>query len=162
VLSKIHRIIKGSIILACLFSSVAMGDSRGYRNNNPGNLIQTEIQWRGEVQCSDRKFECFGKMSDGVRAIVLVLNSYYQREGLRNINEIFTRYVGTEDRNKHAYIRYALGRSPVLCDRSYIEVIELLVTTIVTFENGYLKDGLSIKEIVNETLPHRVDDKWRC
>ncbi len=46
---------------------------RGWRNNNPGNLIKTMIQWKGKLPYlsnTDSKFEQFVDFKHGIRALI--------------------------------------------------------------------------------------------
>ena len=46
---------------------------RGVRNNNPGNLVKTDIKWNGKIphdQSKDRRFEMFIAPVYGVRAMI--------------------------------------------------------------------------------------------
>lgn len=164
-LHKIHR--RGIIFAAALFlyslsSSLGLAESRGYRNHNPGNIIKTDIRWQGEVDCVDRKFECFHSDVLGIRAISLVLNSYYTKHGLRSTYEIINRYVGEDDRSKSAYVQYVMGSTISGCFRRYTNVVSDYVKAIIIFENGYIKKDVDINKVVEEALPNMINKEWRC
>ena len=156
------HITSGVLFLALSLPVSLLAETRGYSNNNPGNIIKTSTEWLGKVECSDKKFECFDSMEKGIRALALVLNSYYFKHGLRDNDEIIERFVGRQDRSKSAYILYIVGNSSGNCNKRHNRVVEQLITSIIHFENGYTKEGLEISRIVNETLPDMADKEWRC
>lgn len=75
---KIAAIATGALIIMPKKSSYKdnrgnLALPRGIRNNNPGNLILTNIQWRGKVpnnQNTDGHFEQFIHLPYGLRAMI--------------------------------------------------------------------------------------------
>lgn len=89
---------------------------RGLRNNNPGNLIYTAINWQGKLPYSDNKdwsgnpenivrhFEQFRSLKYGIRAIALdAVNSIDPDTTLR---EYIYEYAPGSGDNQEAYINY--------------------------------------------------------
>lgn len=61
-------------------------EERGLRNNNPGNIVKTQIPWIGKVDPSqDPNFEQFKSMEYGLAAMLRVLWDYYH---LYNRNDV--------------------------------------------------------------------------
>jgi hypothetical protein len=124
------------------------GHARGVRNNNPGNIIMTKTLWEGEIpkeENTDGRFKQFYKYSDGVKAIITNLKSYYKR-GLRTIFEIISKWAPDNENNTLSYIGHVSdymgvsSLSPISFDKA---TIQKLVEAIIIRENGklYLKQG---------------------
>jgi len=83
--------------------------ARGIRNNNPGNIRNSERNdWKGEVSKADKKdqaFEEFETMSDGVRAMMRLLQKYQRSYNLHTVKEIVERWAPRNENNTAAYVR---------------------------------------------------------
>lgn len=96
--------------------------SRGIRNNNPGNIREApgdKTKWKGErVTDDDPAFEEFVTIEDGIRALFITLRTYIHVHKRSNIRTIISRWAPPEDHNDtEAYIR-------VVCKRSKIKELE--------------------------------------
>ncbi len=116
---------------------------RGIRDNNPGNIRRSDIQWQGQLTQAqveanggtwDPTFIQFSDPAYGVRAIGHVLQSYLAR-GLATVNSIIRTYSATDDDAYVANVAAALGVGPD-------DVIDVnarlpdLATAIIQQENG--------------------------
>jgi hypothetical protein len=122
----------------------------GIRNNNPGNIIQTRIKWRGEVECASR-FECFDTAEHGIRALGVNLMSYYYRHNLVTTNDIVYRWSPPNENNTDAVVKFYtnynnVDKDEVLNFNNY-EVFKKFVISIIINENGY--NPYSSEEIDN-------------
>ena len=83
-----------------------MIQSRGLRNNNPGNLRLSEDKWRGlrPVQ-TDEDFFQFRDMPHGYRALIITLQNYRRKHHCRSIADFITRYAPPAENNTAGYIR---------------------------------------------------------
>ena len=60
--------------------------SRGLSNCNPGNIRQSKVRYKGEVQPSrDPAFKQFESLAWGYRAVFVLLHTYRVRHGLRTV-----------------------------------------------------------------------------
>ena len=91
---------------------------RGLRNNNPGNLIRTNIAWQGKIpQASnpDKKFEQFENVYYGLRAMLKDLINDINK-GKNTVKLLISEYAPKSDNNDtDAYIKSVattLGVSP--------------------------------------------------
>lgn len=123
---------------------VMLKDTRGFRNNNPGNLrYNSAFQWQGQIGQDPEGYLIFDTMENGVRAMTKVLRTYF-RTGFDTINSIVDRYSPASAGNPVAaykgFLAAKLGvsASDVLSEGH----IPALVPAIVEFENG---GGLSAK-----------------
>jgi len=70
---------------------------RGIRNNNPGNIkINANNNWLEKVPLnnnSDGTFEQFYKYKYGIRAMILILIGYIEKQGRNTITKIVERYT---------------------------------------------------------------------
>lgn len=88
-------------------------ETRGWRNNNPLNIVKSQDQWQGmrNVQ-TDKRFVQFVHMSYGYRAAIKTLQSYYN---------LF------KQQKKNFTIRNIIGRwCPDGSEAHYINTVTLL------------------------------------
>jgi hypothetical protein len=114
--------------------------TRGERNNNPGNIVKSDIFWRGEIAGDDKRFESFASPDEGIRALAVILQNYQKKYGLNTVRGIINRYAPPVENDTGAYINAvsgALGVSPDtplnLADPG---TLLPLVTAVIKHENG--------------------------
>lgn len=123
-------------LLKCLVSNMV---TRGERNNNPGN-INVGQNFKGEVPSKDSRFAAFESPVMGIRAIAVVLLSYYNHHGLNTVEKIANRWAPPVENNTDAYAKdlaRRLGISPI--DIVHVDepaILEKLVAGIIWHENG--------------------------
>lgn len=117
-----------------------MTTSRGIRNNNPGNIELSGINWQGMAkQQSDGRFIQFTEMKYGCRALLKLLNTYVTKHNLNTIHDIINRYAPNNENNTSAYVNAVaseLGVEPKqqldFDDNMFLN----LVKAIANHENG--------------------------
>jgi|JI6StandDraft_1071083.scaffolds.fasta_scaffold483652_2 hypothetical protein len=115
---------------------------RGIRNHNPGNIRHGKSEWKGMSadQSGDTAFVTFDAPEWGLRAIVRVLRSYYDRYGLRTIRKMIDRYAPPNENPTAAYIKKVADELGVDPDDEIeiddMTVLVALVRTIVRVECG--------------------------
>jgi hypothetical protein len=81
--------------------------SRGIKNNNPGNLVLTNITWIGKIPNSantDKRFEQFETMVFGVRAFFIdFLNDV--SKGKNTVRKLIVSYAPTHENDTENYIK---------------------------------------------------------
>ena len=153
-----------AISLALALVAVMAGDafaneSRGFRNNNPGNIEQTAQNWRGKsTECEDSRFECFEDTRYGIRALALVLHTYHHRHGIDDLEGIVNRWSPPHENPSEALQgslrRLLQGTSTIGPDN-----LHLLVQAIILIENGYNPlDDNYVKEVIQDALSSRVSN----
>jgi len=89
---------------------------RGARNNNPGNIrFNKHNKWIGQTGQDDKGFAIFSDMSYGVRAASKLLDTYYNKHGLRSIRAMISRYAPSHENPTDAYVlnvSLAVGITP--------------------------------------------------
>jgi len=108
--------------------------------DNPGNIIKGET-WKGEVECSRARFECFSSPYWGIRAILLNLKTYYYIHNLRTVRGIISRWAPEHENPTENYIRFVsgyMGNNPDDTLEFTSTSISQLVMAIIIFENGQL------------------------
>lgn len=128
--------------------------SRGYRNNNPGNLEYVPAnRWVGQLGIepppldgSAPRFVRFDTPENGIRALELTLQSYQDRHGLRTIRQIITRWAppknnrGRQENRTEAYIGFVAERTGFARDERLdvhrYEHARPLVEAIIAYELG--------------------------
>lgn len=119
--------------------------TRGIRNNNPGNIRVTGIQWDGEVDSlqpvdDEIVFEEFRRPWWGIRALAVNLRTYQRKWGCRTLREIISRWAPGHENPTGAYMKHvarvvgAMPDEPL--DLADYNTMHNLVAAIVEFENG--------------------------
>lgn len=118
---------------------------RGIRNNNPGNLIRTAIDWRGKVpheRNTDTRFEQFETTAGvpghiwGIRAMLMDVRSDI-RKGLTTIKALITEYAPPVENNTAAYIKAVSSAVGIAPDAPIlIAHYPALMAAIIKHENG--------------------------
>lgn len=92
-----------------------MKQIRGIRNNNPGN-IRRGSSWKGLVpflvdpsnnqRYYDKQFCQFESIEYGVRALIILLRTYFYKHKLHTIEKIILRYAPLSENNSYSYINF--------------------------------------------------------
>lgn len=123
---------------------IIMGQPRGIRQKNPGN-IRPGDNWNG-MTGQDGGYLIFSSMIYGIRAMVKVLRNYQRLHGLTSVKEIIYRWAPPADNNPtDAYVKHVAEALGVGIDQ-FIRVddyMPALIKVIAKHENGgdYLTDG---------------------
>lgn len=115
--------------------------TRGERNNNPGNIDRTPTHWQGQsANQTDTRFIQFDSPEMGIRALAKIILVYYRAHGLTTVNEIIGRWAPSEENDTSAYVNHVceeLGVSPD--DQINAEdssILMALTKAIIAHENG--------------------------
>lgn len=81
--------------------------TRGIRNFNPANIRRSSSNWKGlsSVQ-SDVQFCVFDSFEYGVRALICLIRTYYNKYHLCSISEIISRFAPPSENATSQYISY--------------------------------------------------------
>lgn len=81
-------------------------ESRGLRNNNPGNLIRTDNKWQGKIpfkESKDTKFEQFREIAWGIRAFYKdIINDI--NKGANTVAKLVSEYAPSFENDTASYI----------------------------------------------------------
>ena len=81
---------------------------RGLRNNNPGNIRNSDAtDWIGEVKPSRKKdnvFKEFETMAHGYRALIKLLQNYRKKHKCQTIADFINRWAPRTENDTTAYI----------------------------------------------------------
>lgn len=127
--------------------------TRGYQNNNPGNIRITFDKngnkefWQGEIDGTDRAFKKFKSMAYGYRAIFILLRTYISM-GKNTIAKIISTYAPTNENDTSSYIKTVKYMSG-LSDQEVITIadtdkLKKIVAGISYQENGITPDEADI------------------
>lgn len=119
---------------------------RGIRNNNPGNLVITDIAWKGKVpkaRNTDGKFEQFEDDAGvpghiwGLRAMYMDLRGDVIKRGMNTVRKLVTAYAPPAENDTAAYVAAvaaAIGKGPdaVLTASDLLKV----QAAVIQHENG--------------------------
>lgn len=110
---------------------------RGLRNNNPGNLVQTNIPWKGKIpihQNTDSRFEQFISVHYGLRALFKDLSNDTKKHN-GDVAKIISEFAPSFENNTVSYqnqVFQKVGRTIRNCEEDLIP----LAREIVRIENG--------------------------
>lgn len=126
-------------------------DTRGFRNNNPGN-IRHGNDWKGEEEGYDKAFETFKSVEYGIRAIHVLLNTFSKHYALNTIEGIINRYAPPNENHTTQYINSVyqymfdnaladqaayLHREKTKADINEFNLKPLFIGGIILVENGF-------------------------
>jgi hypothetical protein len=113
---------------------------RGVRNNNPGNIQRSGVQWQGEVAGNDPRYSAFETPEAGIRALAKNLISYQDDHGLNTVAGIVSRWAPSTENDTAGYakdVAKALGVDPnAPIDVKDPGTLGKLTRAIITRENG--------------------------
>ena len=112
------------------------GFTRGFRNNNPGNL-KAGTPWKGVIAVDPKGFAIFDTMENGVRALGKDLSAKMAR-GVDTVRKILYIYAPPSDNNPTAsYVDRVADWMQVDPDQPLsLAHLPNLVAGIIRFENG--------------------------
>lgn len=140
--------------------------SRGIRNNNPGNLVRTSIDWLGKIpldQNRDARFEQFYEIRYGIRALMRDIYTDYRR-GSNTVRKLISEFAPAFENNTESYISSVIGKIGMsVIPQMDIDTLVAIAKAIVAVENGsdakYVtdqdyQDAIAILQI---SLPKKKD-----
>lgn len=110
----------------------------GFRNNNPGNLRSSNINWKGSIGANNG-FVVFENMAYGIRAAATVLINNISSMGNDTITKLITKYAPPSENNTDAYIAAVssqTGIDPNATLDTTSDTLTSLLHAIFTHENG--------------------------
>lgn len=128
--------------------------------NNPGNIRYSTDVFVGEiVPSSNRSFKQFSSMAFGYRAMFVLIDTYYNKYGLKTIRGIISRYAPSGENNTQAYIDFVSSKMAVGTDHpididNEEQMIDL-VSAISWFENGVVPSRIDVRDGWN--LKHNIE-----
>lgn len=115
---------------------------RGLRNNNPGNLVKTNIAWQGKIpqnQNPDKNFEQFTTLEHGIRAMLKDLINDINK-GKNTVRKLISEYAPAFENNTVGYINSVAKTLKVLPDETLTKInasfLLLLARAILKVELG--------------------------
>lgn len=82
--------------------------TRGQRNYNPANIRHSSSKWKGMTKVQpDKEFVTFIDMWWGIRALLIILRTYYFKYKLVTCSQVISRFAPPNENNTHSYIKYA-------------------------------------------------------
>lgn len=118
-----------------------MRNTRGFKNNNPGNLVLTQIAWAGKVPKTlntDGHFEQFRTLAFGVRALIVNLRTTIG-SGKNTLEQLLKVYAPEIENNTSAYIKNVCKWTGIAANAKLgidKDTLLKLTAAIVRQENG--------------------------
>lgn len=133
-------ILAGIVALATFGTGAAIvyTQTRGLRNNNPGN-IKKGSQWIGLApDQTDETFARFLAPEFGIRAMGYLLRKYANDYNLRTVRKIISRWSATDQEPYISYVASKLGVSPDTTIDVQAKLVPIM-QAITRFENARLQ-----------------------
>lgn len=122
--------------------------TRGVRNNNPGNIDYNKANdWQGQlgleikVGASTPRFARFDTPENGIRALGKLLLTYQRKHGLKTVEQIISRWAPSTENNTRAYADAVARAMQVTAhaniNLSTVAMLRPMVEAIIRHENGY-------------------------
>lgn len=121
--------------------------TRGIKNNNPGNIDRNTTKWQGMAadQSSDSRFVVFTDAKWGIRAIAKILQNYAKGD-TSTVREIVSKWAPPVENNTSSYINAVDAEVTGTADTELADpvthripnyIMVELVHAIIVHENGY-------------------------
>lgn len=115
--------------------------TRGLRNNNPGNIRKTADKWKGlSSKQTDDEFFQFDSSVWGIRAMAKLLQNYQNRYGLDSVEQIINRWAPPNENDTNSYVKSVAQNVGVTfsqtLDLNNVDVLSRLVKAVIRHENG--------------------------
>lgn len=132
---------------------------RGIRNNNPGNIRKSAINWKGETPGSDPDFETYLTPEDGIRAMTRILLNYQRQHGLATVRGMINRWAPPVENDTGAYVMHVAEAMMVDADdpldlESDPSMLAAMVAVIIRHENGQQPYSL---DVINEGVRRALE-----
>lgn len=118
-----------------------MTDTRGVRNNNPGN-VRKGTAWNGlDPEGVDSAFCVFVAPEYGIRVIAKLMFAYQDFHDLNTIRGIIDRWAPPSENDTSVYAQFVAERANWGVDTHLIlhtmpELLKGMVVAIIAYENG--------------------------
>jgi hypothetical protein len=114
----------------------------GIRNNNPGNLVLTDLPWTGKIpkaQNTDKHFEQFTEIKFGIRAMLRDLTNDIDK-GKNTVRKLITEYAPPFENDTQKYID-VVSKAVGLTPDQTIKIVDakfylVIARAIIKHENG--------------------------
>lgn len=142
-MDKREKWILAGIVALVVFgggSVVVLNQTRGLRNNNPGNIRKGASAWVGKIVGTDTAFETFSDMKYGVRAALVIFRNYQSKYALQTIAQLVARWAPPSENDTASYIATVVARvgvdANVSLDLRNVELAYRFLRAIFRHENG--------------------------
>lgn len=115
--------------------------TEGLRNNNPGNIRYNPAnQWQGQIGQDSNGFVIFDTAENGIRAAARLLKNYQNKNGLRTITEIVSKWAPSTENDTAAYIAAVSEKTNIAMDADINlndpATLTRIINAIISHENG--------------------------
>lgn len=117
---------------------VVYNQTRGLRNNNPGNIEKGQPWYGLAPEQPDSRFATFTKPEYGIRALGKLLLNYERLYNINTVAGIINRWAPGHENPTDAYVQFVARAAGVQPSAriSVREKLPQLVRAIIQFENG--------------------------
>lgn len=126
---------------------------RGIYNCNPFNIrFAKSNNWKGQIGSDEKRFCRFESMHCGIRAGIILLRNYIEKNKLTDVPSIIKRFAPHTENNTSAYIRYCsnvlVNQGLPTSDLSFDSLaFDTLCVAILYYESKYVAHVEDIQDI---------------
>lgn len=124
---------------------------RGIRNNNPLNIRRNNSNnWLGKIKYKDSQdnlFEQFTYLAYGLRASLILITNYYQKNNCKSITKIISRWAPPSENNTNEYINFVANKMGVSKDVD-LALTDVTLSNLLRYMTMY-ENGMSESEVMN-------------
>lgn len=132
-----------------------MSETRGMRNNNPGNLRYAKsVGWEGLVKEDSRTDNAFFQFTSvywGLRAMIMQIRNYFRKKKDLTIKSIISRYAPSFENNTKFYYEEVAKFCNInsgdtitpftfLSDSRFEEILPFMILRMCQIESQYTPD----------------------
>jgi len=122
-------------------------ETKGIRNNNPGNIEVGGDKWYGAVS-DDGRFLIFKGALHGIRAVAKLIRTYEAKYNLNTIEGIITRWAPPKENDTESYIKSVAQKTGIKRDAKLNinndTTMMKLVNAIIAHENANYRYNQSV------------------
>lgn len=142
-----------TVIIGLLVAGgIYMVETRGFRNNNPGNL-RFGVKWLGVIGQDSEGYAIFDHLENGIRAMGVDLLTKMAR-GVNTIASIISVYAPSGDNNPtNTYIASVAEWTGLDPNQTLTrDDLANVVNAMIRFENGHTAPTSTLNEGINRAL----------
>jgi hypothetical protein len=124
----------------------------GLRNNNPGNIKDAGIEWKGKIG-SNKGFVVFDDVAFGIRAMMINLHTSITVHGNDTLRKYISRYAPPQENDTEQYIQIVSHKTGIAPNEKIhfdLEKLKLILRAQFDVEIGPKYSAIITNEDIHE------------
>mmetsp|Transcript_68864 Transcript_68864/g.125891 ORF Transcript_68864/g.125891 Transcript_68864/m.125891 type:complete len:234 (+) Transcript_68864:1-702(+) len=137
-------------------------ESRGVRNNNPGNIRVSSVPWQGKVTGSDSSFETFNSAENGIRALAKNTLTHFSR-GKDTVQKLISTHAPDSENPTSSFVNRVSNELNVSPNQKVnmrdANTLKAYVQAVIKQENkNYQYPEKVLNDAINSALGTKKDE----